>query len=58
MTGLLATKPRCVSVPELAEEALWHELELTPKPGLVDKLNSGAHQVSLVFVEFGFKTLE
>lgn len=44
MTGLLATKPRCVSVPELAEEALWHELELTPKPGLVDKLNSGAHR--------------
>ena len=44
MTGLLATKPRYVSVPELAEEALWHELELTPKPGLVDKLNSGAHR--------------
>ena len=44
MTGLLATKPRWLSVPELAEEALWLELELTPKPGLVDTLNSGSHR--------------
>lgn len=44
MTGLLATKPRPADVPGLAEEALWHELELTPKPGLVDKLNNGAHR--------------
>lgn len=43
-TGLLATKPRPVDVPELAEEALWQELELTPKPGLVDKLNNGSHR--------------
>ncbi|WP_368545035.1 triphosphoribosyl-dephospho-CoA synthase CitG [Enterobacter soli] len=44
MTGLLATKPRPQSVPALAEEALWRELALTPKPGLVDTLNSGAHR--------------
>ncbi|WP_253382042.1 triphosphoribosyl-dephospho-CoA synthase CitG [unidentified bacterial endosymbiont] len=43
MTGLLATKSRPVDVPGLAAEALWQELELTPKPGLVDKLNSGSH---------------
>lgn len=43
MTGLLATKPRPWDVPGLAEEALWQELELTPKPGLVDKLNNGSH---------------
>ncbi len=30
MTGLLATKPRPVDVPALAEAALWQELELTP----------------------------
>lgn len=44
MTGLLATKPRPWDVPGLAEEALWQELELTPKPGLVDKLNNGSHR--------------
>jgi len=44
MTGLLATKPRTVDVPTLAEAALWQELELTPKPGLVDKLNNGSHR--------------
>ena len=44
MTGLLATKPRQADVPALAEAALWQELELTPKPGLVDKLNNGAHR--------------
>lgn len=44
MTGSLATKPRVIDVPQLAEEALWLELELTPKPGLVDKLNSGSHR--------------
>gem|GEM_PF-5187882 len=42
MTGLLATKPRPVDVPALAEAALWQELELTPKPGLVDRLNNGS----------------
>ncbi|PJR65779.1 triphosphoribosyl-dephospho-CoA synthase CitG [Raoultella sp. T31] len=43
MTGLLATKCGAIDVPRLAEEALWQELELTPKPGLVDRLNNGAH---------------
>lgn len=44
MTGLLATKSRPADVPALAEAALWQELELTPKPGLVDKLNNGSHR--------------
>ncbi|QCT22261.1 triphosphoribosyl-dephospho-CoA synthase CitG [Jejubacter calystegiae] len=44
MTGLLATKPRPVDVPALAAAALWQELELTPKPGLVDKRNNGSHR--------------
>ncbi|MRS89620.1 triphosphoribosyl-dephospho-CoA synthase CitG [Enterobacteriaceae bacterium RIT714] len=44
MTGLLATKTRPANVPQLAEEALWLELALTPKPGLVDKHNNGAHR--------------
>ncbi|HDR2892869.1 TPA: triphosphoribosyl-dephospho-CoA synthase CitG [Enterobacter asburiae] len=44
MTGLLATKPRPWDVPGLVEEALWQELELTPKPGLVDKRNNGSHR--------------
>ncbi|MGK3632081.1 triphosphoribosyl-dephospho-CoA synthase CitG [Enterobacter cloacae] len=44
MTGLLATKPRPHDVPALAAEALWQELALTPKPGLVDRLNNGSHR--------------
>lgn len=28
----------------LAERALWRELDLTPKPGLVDRANAGAHR--------------
>jgi len=44
MTGLLATERRQADVAGLAEEALWQELELTPKPGLVDTLNNGAHR--------------
>ena len=44
MTGLLATKPRPLNVPALAAEALWQELALTPKPGLVDRLNNGSHR--------------
>lgn len=44
MTGLHATKPRRIDVAQLAEEALWQELELTPKPGLVDRLNNGSHR--------------
>ena len=49
MTGLLATKPRPADVPALAEAALWQELELTPKPGLVDRHNAGAHRDMDVF---------
>lgn len=30
--------------PRWRKKALWLELELTPKPGLVDKLNNGAHR--------------
>ena len=44
MTGLLATEPRPVDLPALAADALWQELELTPKPGLVDRLNNGSHR--------------
>lgn len=44
MAGLHATKPCAVDVPALAEAALWYELELTPKPGLVDKINNGSHR--------------
>lgn len=44
MAGLLAIKPRAINVASLAEEALWQELELTPKPGLVDKYNTGSHR--------------
>ncbi|KAA1049040.1 triphosphoribosyl-dephospho-CoA synthase CitG [Pseudocitrobacter sp. 73] len=44
MAGLLAIKPRVINVAALAEEALWQELELTPKPGLVDKSNNGSHR--------------
>lgn len=44
MAGLLAIKPRAINVASLAEEALWQELELTPKPGLVDKNNNGSHR--------------
>lgn len=43
MTGLPATDLSPDLVPCLAEEALWLELELTPKPGLVDAHNNGAH---------------
>ncbi|MCX8957882.1 triphosphoribosyl-dephospho-CoA synthase [Erwinia psidii] len=44
MTGLPATERPAVNVPHLAEEALRMELALTPKPGLVDAHNSGAHR--------------
>ncbi len=44
MTGLLATNARVINVPQLAEDALWNELDLTPKPGLVDRLNNGSHR--------------
>lgn len=44
MAGLLATKSAAASVPELAARALRLELDLTPKPGLVDRANNGSHQ--------------
>nr|WP_318383983.1 triphosphoribosyl-dephospho-CoA synthase CitG [uncultured Enterobacter sp.] len=44
MAGLLAIKPAPVDVPALVLAALHRELDLTPKPGLVDSLNNGAHR--------------
>lgn len=44
MTGLLAIKPLVTDVPGLAVQALRLELDLTPKAGLVDRANSGAHR--------------
>ncbi|MGK3142480.1 triphosphoribosyl-dephospho-CoA synthase CitG [Pantoea sp. C2G6] len=44
MTGFLATESCAPDVAGLAEEALWLELALTPKPGLVDRLNNGSHR--------------
>jgi len=44
MAGLHATKPAVAFVPALAARALLQELDLTPKPGLVDRANSGAHR--------------
>lgn len=44
MTGLPATKRFSPDVPTLAVEALLRELELTPKPGLVDRDNNGSHR--------------
>ncbi len=44
MAGLFATKSAVASVPELAARALRLELDLTPKPGLVDRANNGSHQ--------------
>lgn len=43
MAGLLATNPITVDVPSLAVQALHLELDLTPKPGLVDRANNGSH---------------
>ncbi|AUH00341.1 triphosphoribosyl-dephospho-CoA synthase CitG [Prodigiosinella confusarubida] len=44
MTGLPVTKRIFPDVSVLAEEALLRELELTPKPGLVDRDNNGSHR--------------
>ncbi|HDR2793632.1 TPA: triphosphoribosyl-dephospho-CoA synthase CitG [Enterobacter asburiae] len=47
MTTSLARHPENVvqrSVAELAAEAMYREIALTPKPGLVDRANNGAHQ--------------
>lgn len=44
MAGSPATKPAVADVPALAAQALRIELDLTPKPGLVDRANNGSHQ--------------
>lgn len=44
MAGLLATNPVVADVPSLSARALRLELDLTPKPGLVDRANTGSHQ--------------
>ena len=43
MAGLLATNPTEVGLSVLAARALRLELDLTPKPGLVDRANNGSH---------------
>lgn len=43
MAGLLATNPTRHTTWALAATALRLELDLTPKPGLVDRKNSGSH---------------
>ncbi|ELW9545665.1 TPA: triphosphoribosyl-dephospho-CoA synthase CitG [Klebsiella aerogenes] len=44
MIGSLAVNNPAIDIPTLAEEALYRELDLTPKPGLVDRANTGSHQ--------------
>ncbi|ADU68168.1 triphosphoribosyl-dephospho-CoA synthase CitG [Pantoea sp. At-9b] len=44
MAGLLAINVAEPDVPGLAAQALRLELDLTPKPGLVDRANNGSHQ--------------
>lgn len=44
MSGLLAINAAEPDVPGLAAQALRLELDLTPKPGLVDRANNGSHQ--------------
>jgi len=45
MAGLFATNEApAADVPGLAARALRLELDLTPKPGLVDRANNGSHQ--------------
>lgn len=41
--SLLALKRHAIDVPAIAARALLQELDLTPKPGLVDQANSGSH---------------
>lgn len=43
MTGLQETNLTQLSMPQKAVQALRLELDLTPKPGLVDRHNQGAH---------------
>lgn len=44
MTGLTAVKPLKTAFSEQVIRALEAELALTPKPGLVDRRNSGSHK--------------
>lgn len=44
MAGFPGIKYRWSDVANLAEQALCQELDLTPKPGLVDRANSGSHR--------------
>ena len=39
-----ASQSQILSIPKLAQQALLTEIYLTPKPGLVDRANTGAHQ--------------
>jgi triphosphoribosyl-dephospho-CoA synthase len=39
MTASLALKRHAIDVPAIAARALLQELDLTPKPGLVDQAN-------------------
>ena len=45
----LSLKPVAVRLGELAAAALIAEVELTPKPGLVDRANSGSHRDMDIF---------
>ncbi|MCQ2557595.1 MAG: citrate lyase holo-[acyl-carrier protein] synthase [Oscillospiraceae bacterium] len=48
----------CSTVAELAVQALLDEVRLTPKPGLVDAANSGAHRdMDLALMEISAKSL-
>lgn len=38
-----AYSPACLAIAEMAEESLLDEVRTTPKPGLVDRNNCGAH---------------
>ena len=38
------SQSQILPIPKLAQQALLTEIYLTPKPGLVDRANTGAHQ--------------
>ncbi|NIY47733.1 triphosphoribosyl-dephospho-CoA synthase CitG [Cedecea colo] len=44
LPGISFAAVSSLSVPELAQQALWEEVWLTPKPGLVDSANNGSHR--------------
>ena len=39
-------------ISSIAIEAMLHEVAATPKPGLVDRMNSGAHRDMDIFTFF------